>query len=1094
VVGLCLAINFLVIAGIMFGRNARDSLFLLQFGVEYLPHMYFANAIVLVVCSLFYTALVDRIERGRFLGGVSVIFIVLLVVGRAVLLGGPRWFYPVLYILAQAIWNFSLLQFWTFLGDLFDTRQAKRLFPVVALGSLLGMIGMGIASRPVVAALGTENLLLLWAGLILAALVLGTIVFLRYRPAKAPPSTDAASATRPRVSEWEKLKGGFSRLGREPLLRNLALITFLLWTVFTVVDFSFSKVMRDEYPDKDQLAAFLGTFRGIAGFLCLVIQLFLTSTLIARLGVGTTITFHPAFLALATFGMTTAFGYVSVYIAKMGDHVLLYTVQDSSYQLLFSPVPVEQRARIRGFIDGYVKPLSMAAAGLLLLLGTLYLSLPSIAMIGFILSLAWVAVALTTRRGYIRALLENLQAGSPALRLAAARALATLRDPASIGALSQTLRSGDPGRVVAAMQLLEDFGGEETERAIADLLGHPDARVRATAASTLGRRAGAKYVDRITPLLEDPDARVRANAIEALAAAPDPALVAKLRPLLRDPSTRARLNTVLTIAAIQGVSTALESLPLLEELARGDATSRRAATFALGRLPVETSMALLADLLRDPELRVRCEAARALKKIGTPQAVPPLLEALAGPSELRRRARRALAGIVERHGDSVRQEIERAALAATRPEIRSELADVLGRLKNVSVSDTLLQLLSDPEWRVRWKVLKSFEKLARLGPLPLHVRAALFNYARQELASYRSSLRLAAALTSAPDSDAARVLAEALEEDRANMLERVFHMLGIVCGREQMLVVSEKLRSGDARARSDALEALDTLAPKEIGRDLLTVLEPAPAAPAGHAAPPLSEALAELARHPKAWVRACVANYLDSNRAGGGVEILRSLAADPAALVREAAHFAGWRIAPAEWQPKPDSARAFDDPALVRAAQRLAANGGDAAPLERSPTVLLTLEKALFLKSAPLFAALEGEELAALAEIALEATYSEGEIIFEENQAADHLYVVVDGQVEVFRRVNSSERPLALLGEKECFGEMAILDDLPRSASVRAVEPTTVLKIDRESFRELILERPQIAFSIFRILSGRLRHQNIEADHTPAVYSGGQYA
>jgi CRP-like cAMP-binding protein len=96
--------------------------------------------------------------------------------------------------------------------------------------------------------------------------------------------------------------------------------------------------------------------------------------------------------------------------------------------------------------------------------------------------------------------------------------------------------------------------------------------------------------------------------------------------------------------------------------------------------------------------------------------------------------------------------------------------------------------------------------------------------------------------------------------------------------------------------------------------------------------------------------------------------------------------------------------------------------------------------------------------------------------------------------VEVFRRVNSSERPLALLGEKECFGEMAILDDLPRSASVRAVEPTTVLKIDRESFRELILERPQIAFSIFRILSGRLRHQNIEADHTPAVYSGGQYA
>jgi CRP-like cAMP-binding protein len=127
--------------------------------------------------------------------------------------------------------------------------------------------------------------------------------------------------------------------------------------------------------------------------------------------------------------------------------------------------------------------------------------------------------------------------------------------------------------------------------------------------------------------------------------------------------------------------------------------------------------------------------------------------------------------------------------------------------------------------------------------------------------------------------------------------------------------------------------------------------------------------------------------------------------------------------------------------------------------------MLLSIEKVLFLKSAPLFAAIEGEELAALADIALEHAFQPGEIIFEENQAPHHLYVLVQGKVEVFRRVDSKERSLAYLGEKECFGEMAILDDQPRSASVRAAEPTTVLKIDRESFRELILERPHIAFA-----------------------------
>ena len=156
--------------------------------------------------------------------------------------------------------------------------------------------------------------------------------------------------------------------------------------------------------------------------------------------------------------------------------------------------------------------------------------------------------------------------------------------------------------------------------------------------------------------------------------------------------------------------------------------------------------------------------------------------------------------------------------------------------------------------------------------------------------------------------------------------------------------------------------------------------------------------------------------------------------------------------------------------------------------------MLLSIEKAVFLKSAPLFAALEGEELAALADISLEHTYQPDEMIFEENAVPHHLYLVLEGKVEVFRRVNDSYHSLAYLGEKECFGEMAILDDHPRSASVRTAEPTTVLKIDRESFRELILERPQIAFAIFQILSGRLRHQNLEADRPPVLFSGGQYA
>src|SRR5207245_7257918 len=66
------------------------------------------------------------------------------------------------------------------------------------------------------------------------------------------------------------------------------------------------------------------------------------------------------------------------------------------------------------------------------------------------------------------------------------------------------------------------------------------------------------------------------------------------------------------------------------------------------------------------------------------------------------------------------------------------------------VLDTLIALLKDPGWRVRWKVLKSFERLSRVGPLPEKARAALFEYARGELAAFRQSLLTSRALVPRP--------------------------------------------------------------------------------------------------------------------------------------------------------------------------------------------------------------------------------------------------------------------------------------------------------------------------------------------------------
>lgn len=133
--------------------------------------------------------------------------------------------------------------------------------------------------------------------------------------------------------------------------------------------------------------------------------------------------------------------------------------------------------------------------------------------------------------------------------------------------------------------------------------------------------------------------------------------------------------------------------------------------------------------------------------------------------------------------------------------------------------------------------------------------------------------------------------------------------------------------------------------------------------------------------------------------------------------------------------------------------------------------MLTTVEKVLFLKSIDLFSQIPGEDLAQVALIATEEQRDNGEDIFIEGDVGDALYLVLDGKVRVHRQ----DKTIAELGERECFGEIAILDASPRSATVTALSDVALLKIAREDFEELLQEKHVIAQGIIKVLTRRLR-------------------
>jgi len=133
--------------------------------------------------------------------------------------------------------------------------------------------------------------------------------------------------------------------------------------------------------------------------------------------------------------------------------------------------------------------------------------------------------------------------------------------------------------------------------------------------------------------------------------------------------------------------------------------------------------------------------------------------------------------------------------------------------------------------------------------------------------------------------------------------------------------------------------------------------------------------------------------------------------------------------------------------------------------------MLSTVEKVLFLKAIELFSQITGEDLAPVALIAAEETRESGEVIFAEGETGDALYLVLDGRV----RIDRDEQVIAELGERECFGEMSILDGAPRSATATAIEDTNLLKIARDDFQEILSEKPEIALGVIKVLSRRVQ-------------------
>jgi HEAT repeat protein/predicted MFS family arabinose efflux permease len=659
-VALAVAVVFLVDAAIMIAQSSIDALFFARYGVERLPIMYLLVGVAMFVTTVGVGALLARFGRSRAFLVIPALISVTAVLGRAALEKDATWVYTTLWIVQSVAEFTGLLSVWGLAGLIADTRQAKRFFPVIAAGGVVGLVVGGVATGPLAATLGSENLLLVWAGLMGGA----TVVAWRLVRTRAAPEI------RRRRGRTRGLVGAFGDVAGSPLLRSMSAGSLFTAFLFSLLYLPFVKAAAERYPDPDELAGFFGLFFALAMGTALVLSLLVTSRLLTKFGVPTVVLVLPL-LYLVAFGvLAVAATFATLALFRFAQVAWRSGGAGSTWEALVNTIPAERRDRVRAFLTGVPTQLGTALAGVVALVGQRLEEPRVLYGAGAAGAVAAVASISRIREAYPHALVAALREGRPTVFGAGGGPQPAVLNADAVGlaVLEELLADHEVAARLLAAHALGDLDLPEATRALGRAVEDDDAEVRMAALASLERLDGAAATAAAATRVFDSDAAVRLAALGVLArygTAPSGAV-------LDDQDLEVR-----AVASAMLFDRDRRAQQILDGMVHApDPAARAIAYGAIAEAQVAGARSLALEGLRDPQAAVRAEAARAAAATAQEAAVEPLVALLADhDARVRDAAADALARLpLEGAAERVRRfASDSVALALEDARLRSRL-------------------------------------------------------------------------------------------------------------------------------------------------------------------------------------------------------------------------------------------------------------------------------------------------------------------------------------------------------------------------------------------------------------------------------------
>jgi ATP:ADP antiporter, AAA family len=809
--------------GIALSFTAINVLLLEKHGSEHLPVIYAISALVLMAGGFIYSKLEHAISPSKLFLGVLVFSTIWAFFTRLyatetqsvnLLIG--------VYSSYFLIYQLNNLQFWGAAALLYDVRQSKRLFGLLAAGESIAKI-LGYAITPLFITLFSLEDLMILAGV--AFLVSSILLYGLTKKEKENLVVDHHHLERKTEKKQYKIIGAFkflNSLRSDKFTRNVALFAMLSTLVYYSIHYAFLSEVEEEFANLEDLAFFFGLFFSIAKALNLIIKSLLSGRMLNLVGIRLLIVLLPLTLTLINLigitGFFTLSNPVKFFLWIFGfnmlaDEIMRSSLHKPSYLTLFQPLQKNKRLEGHTIAKGIMEPIGMGIAGITILLLEKYhlFNAQNFILYLLVFALLWLFSSFFVSKVYREMLAKVLKS-----RLLSRQNISFSKEELTL-LKEEKLKSHDDFEKLYAIKLLQGhIADDDYEMAIVDLLKSKNESILLETLQLIENSGSLNIKNSLKDLLFSHKQEIGKKAIYCYCAQLEEDSVDELMPYfetVNDDWKEGIIGGILKYSGIYGATVAGDAL--LQWTRSDNPELRLRVARIIGDIGKKEYYHPLIKLIEDENPDVVKEAIIAAGKVGNTKLINQIVQK-SGEKHLFNYCMRAL----EKMGPSAIPWIETALTDQNDIRKIKKLIRIASKLPSEATNKFLVSLLDSEAFVIRNEALYSLHLLqfrANQYAEKLLVEMQL----EKEIGTFKSLIKI---IDENPKNYDLPIAESLLHEVRLIQI-RVLYLLSFVYDRSTLEKVIDSMKTGSHAYQSNACELLENLLKRQHAHNLVPIIE-----------------------------------------------------------------------------------------------------------------------------------------------------------------------------------------------------------------------------------------------------------------------------